>query len=57
VRAFETATPGIANLLFESPKGATKAAQIDAFEDTWHWNEQAKAGEMKRTSQEVTRRR
>jgi adenine specific DNA methylase Mod len=30
------------NLLFKSPKGVTSEAQIEAFEDTWHWNEQAK---------------
>jgi len=29
------------NLLFRSPKGVTSEAQIEAFEDTWHWNEQA----------------
>jgi DNA modification methylase len=29
------------NLLFKSPKGVTSDAQIEAFEDTWHWNEQA----------------
>ena len=29
------------NLLFKSPKGIDSAAQIEAFEDTWHWNEQA----------------
>lgn len=29
------------NLLFKSPKGKTSEAQIEAFEDTWHWNEQA----------------
>ena len=29
------------NLLFKSPKGVNSAAQIEAFEDTWHWNEQA----------------
>ncbi len=28
------------NLLFKSPKGVTSEAQIEAFEDTWHWNEQ-----------------
>lgn len=26
------------NLLFKSPKGVTSAAQIEAFEDTWHWS-------------------
>ena len=29
------------NLLFKSPKGQSSEAQIEAFEDTWHWNEQA----------------
>jgi site-specific DNA-methyltransferase (adenine-specific) len=29
------------NLLFKSPKGQSSQAQIEAFEDTWHWNEQA----------------
>src|SRR6266404_9948598 len=29
------------NLLFKSPKGHTSDAQITAFEDTWHWGEQA----------------
>jgi site-specific DNA-methyltransferase (adenine-specific) len=29
------------NLLFKSPKGQTSEAQIEAFLDTWHWNEQA----------------
>jgi DNA modification methylase len=29
------------NLLFKSPKGMASDAQIEAFEDTWHWNEQA----------------
>ena len=29
------------NLLFKSPRGVDSAAQIEAFEDTWHWNEQA----------------
>ena len=28
------------NLLFKSPKGQSSEAQIEAFEDTWHWNEQ-----------------
>lgn len=25
------------NLLFKSPKGVVSQAQIEAFEDTWHW--------------------
>lgn len=29
------------NLLFKSPKGQASEAQIEAFEDTWHWNAQA----------------
>jgi DNA modification methylase len=29
------------NLLFKSPKGVASEAQIEAFEDTWHWNSQA----------------
>src|SRR3954469_21443826 len=29
------------NLLFESPNGHESEAQITAFEDSWHWGEQA----------------
>ncbi len=29
------------NLLFKSPKGQESDAQITAFEDTWHWGQQA----------------
>ena len=29
------------NLLFKTPKGHASEAQIEAFEDTWHWNAQA----------------
>lgn len=29
------------NVLFKSPKGHQSDAQITAFEDTWHWGEQA----------------
>ncbi len=29
------------NLLFKSPKGHASEAQIEAFEDTWQWNQQA----------------
>jgi DNA modification methylase len=29
------------NVLFSSPKGHQSSAQIEAFEDTWHWGEQA----------------
>jgi len=26
------------NVLFRSPSGESSQAQIEAFEDTWHWN-------------------
>jgi DNA modification methylase len=29
------------NLLFRSPKGQQSNAQIEAFEDTWHWGDEA----------------
>ena len=29
------------NLLFKVPGGHDSEAQIEAFEDTWHWNQQA----------------
>jgi site-specific DNA-methyltransferase (adenine-specific) len=29
------------NVLFKAPTGQKSQAQIEAFEDTWHWNEQA----------------
>lgn len=29
------------NVLFKSPKGTSSHAQIEAFEDTWHWGEEA----------------
>lgn len=31
------------NILFASPKGASSEAQITAFEDSWHWNQQAES--------------
>ncbi len=31
------------NILFKSPAGAGADAQIEAFEDTWHWNDTAEA--------------
>lgn len=31
------------NLLFKTPKGHSADAQITAFEDTWHWGEQAES--------------
>ena len=29
------------NVLFKAPSGEQSAAQIEAFEDTWHWNDTA----------------
>ena len=29
------------NILFKSPAGSQSDAQIEAFEDTWHWNDKA----------------
>ncbi len=29
------------NVLFKSPKGEKSGAQIEAFDDTWHWGEQS----------------
>jgi len=31
------------NVLFKGPKGNESAAQIEAFDDTWHWNDSAEA--------------
>lgn len=31
------------NVLFRAPSGQQSKAQIEAFEDTWHWNEHAEA--------------
>lgn len=31
------------NQLFKSPDGKTSAAQVEAFEDTWHWTDAAAA--------------
>ena len=31
------------NILFKSPSGKGADAQIEAFEDTWHWNDKAEA--------------
>ena len=31
------------NILFKSPEGQSSESQIEAFEDTWHWNESAEA--------------
>ena len=32
------------NVLFKSPTGDQSQAQIEAFDDTWHWTEAAAAG-------------
>jgi len=29
------------NILFKAPTGEKSEAQIEAFEDTWHWNDTA----------------
>src|SRR4051812_4034748 len=31
------------NLLFRSPTGSGSQAQIEAFEDTWHWGQEAES--------------
>jgi adenine specific DNA methylase Mod len=31
------------NVLFKSPAGEKSDAQLEAFEDTWHWNDSAEA--------------
>lgn len=31
------------NILFKSPEGHNSDAQIEAFEDTWHWNDSAES--------------
>lgn len=31
------------NILFKSPAGKAAESQIEAFEDTWHWNDKAEA--------------
>src|ERR1700740_3147427 len=31
------------NVLFRAPTGEQSRAQIEAFEDTWHWNERAES--------------
>ncbi|HMS94451.1 MAG TPA: modification methylase [Tabrizicola sp.] len=31
------------NVLFKAPDGSGSAAQIEAFDDTWHWNDIAMA--------------
>ena len=31
------------NVLFKGPTGSSSAAQIEAFDDTWHWNDSAEA--------------
>ncbi len=31
------------NVLFKGPQGNDSAAQIEAFDDTWHWGEESEA--------------
>ena len=31
------------NILFKGPAGGNSAAQIEAFDDTWHWTDSAEA--------------
>jgi site-specific DNA-methyltransferase (adenine-specific) len=42
------------NLLFKSPKGHAADAQITAFEDSWHWGEQAEREFRELTTQANT---
>lgn len=39
------------NVLFRSPKGHESHAQITAFEDAWHWGEQAESEFTELTTQ------
>lgn len=32
-------------VLVKAPDGASSAAQIEAFDDTWHWNDSGKLAE------------
>ncbi|MBL9052891.1 MAG: restriction endonuclease [Tabrizicola sp.] len=34
------------NVLFKAPDGSGSAAQIEAFDDTWHWNDSAESAFM-----------
>jgi site-specific DNA-methyltransferase (adenine-specific) len=34
------------NVLFKAPSGQQLGAQIEAFEDTWHWNEHAESNRI-----------
>ena len=31
------------NVLFKAPDGSQSTAQIEAFDDTWHWNDNAES--------------
>ncbi|MHC1701933.1 MAG: DNA methyltransferase [Humidesulfovibrio sp.] len=42
------------NVLFKSPQGSESQAQIEAFEDTWHWGEQAEREFRELLTQENT---
>ncbi|WP_258043129.1 hypothetical protein [Sphingomonas sp. NBWT7] len=35
------------NILFRSPTGTQSDAQMEPFEDTWHWNDRATAGQTR----------
>ena len=35
------------NVLFRAPSGEQSQAQIEAFEDTWHWNEAAERASLR----------
>ena len=35
------------NVLFKSPKGHESHAQIEAFDDTWHWGTKLKKSSIK----------
>ncbi len=43
------------NLLFKTPKGQNSDAEITAFEDTWHWGDQAET-RVFRTSPSIQHR-
>jgi hypothetical protein len=44
------------NVLFKGPAGTQSAAQIEAFTDTWHWNDVAEAafGDVMRSGNAAT---
>ena len=42
------------NVLFKAPDGCGSAAQIEAFDDTWHWNDSA-FSDLVRSNKTATR--